>query len=434
MATAESLARASRRRAVRRLALEALVILALTGGAIGAVYFLTVEPNASPWRLAARNVQDVSRSQGLQTEVAVAVDPSNPRIVVASSNDSLEPQVRVYTSTNGGRTWSSRIPPLFNAGSCAWGDPAVAVGPSGRQYVAFIQQTICSRGGDLTPYLVVAARDGPKGRWTMRRVAPPALPDGFDDKPAIAVDDEGRAYAAWSRLIKSKEQTTVVSWSDDGGRTWSAPRVVSGRLAQPQLVTLTTAGRTVYIAGVDARFGIWVGRSTDRARHFRVRRAAPLPGNRAATCAIFGGYPLPQQAVRCLGPDPTVAFANGRVFVTYAVNGPDETQDVRIAGLDSSLRILWRGRVGPPEKGKADQFWPTSSVDRRTGDLWACFYDTTGDSSRRNAWFSCTVSRDGRRWSTPARASPEAANAQVLWGTRESTATAIPAAGAATPA
>jgi hypothetical protein len=56
-----------------------------------------------------------------------------------------------------------------------------------------------------------------------------------------------------------------------------------------------------------------------------------------------------------------------------------------------------------------------SAVDPVTSALWACFYDTRGDSKRATAWFSCTVSADGRRWATPVRPARASSNVQVLW-------------------
>jgi hypothetical protein len=170
----------------------------------------------------------------------------------------------------------------------------------------------------------------------------------------------------------------------------------------------------VYLAGVDAR-GIWVGRSTDTGRTFTVKRGvAPLPGSEAATCVIFGRYVLPQQAVRCLGPNPTISLGKNRIFVTYDVNGSDQSQDVAVAVFDQALRPLWRGPIGPVKK-KTDQFWPSSTVDAATGKLWACYYDTTGDSQRQHAWFVCTSSRDGRLWAKPVRAASTSENPGVLW-------------------
>lgn len=415
MATAEALERRSRRRARRKLLLEAIAVLGVTALGATIVYVVYRHEIGSPWKVAGTNVQDVSRESGIQTEAAVAADPSNPRVVFGAANESLEPEIRVFSSTDAGRTWSSGAGPAYDPNTCAWGDPAVAVGRDGRQYVAFTEKSICAPGPDLTPYLVVGSRPGPTGKWTVRRVTRPAVKFGFDDKPAISVGSDGRAYVAWSRLLGRRYQTTVVSSSRDRGRTWSEPRVVSRELAQPQLVTIAAgASGTVYLAGVDEQ-GVWVARSTNAGRSFDLRRgAAPLPGSQAARCLVFGNFVLPQQAVRCLGPNPTISLGPKRVYVTYGVNGADLTQDVAVAVFDRTLQPVWRGPIGPVKK-KTDQFWPASAVDAHTGKLWACFYDTTGDSDRRHAWFACTSSRDGRHWTKPVRATSPSANQGVLW-------------------
>jgi hypothetical protein len=420
VASADVLERRHRRRARRKLALEAVAVLGVTAVAVGAVYLFTSKKVASPWRVAGTHVWNVSHAPGLQTEVSVAVDRADPRVLVAASNDSIDPAIRIYVSGDGGATWKSERGPLLNRDTCAWGDPAVAVAPNGRQYVAYTEKSVCSSGPDLTPYLVVASRPGSGSPWLMRRVTRPAVKFGFDDKPAIAVAADGRVYVAWSRLIGAAYQTTVLSSSADGGRTWSRPRPVDRRLVQPQLVSLA-AGRagSLYVAGVDASRGVWVARSTDGGHSFAVKQAAPLPGNRARTCIVFGKFVIPQQAVRCLGPDPTVTTAGARVYVTYATVGANGTQDVATAVFDPSLRSLGRDVVGPVEKKKADQFWPAAAVDRRTGDLWACYYDTTGDADRKSAWFTCAVSRDGLHWSKPVRAGAHAASPEVLWADAE---------------
>ncbi len=403
------------------------------------VYLVYRHPIGSPWKVAGTHVQDISNQPGIQTEVALAVDPSNPRVLFGASNESLEPEIRVYASKNGGRTWTERAGPLHNPNSCAWGDPSVAIARDGRQYVAFTEKSICVQGTDLTPYLVVGSRARDDAAWTVRRVTVPATNFGFDDKPAISVGDDGRAYVAWSRLYGRKFQTTVISSSGDGGRTWSKPLMVDRKLVQPQLVTIAAAAPgVVYLAGVDAK-GIWVARSANGGRTFSVHQGvAPLPGSQAATCVIFGKFVLPQQAVRCLGPNPTISLGKDRVFVTYGVNGSDQSQDVAVAVFDRALRPLWRGPIGPVKK-KTDQFWPSSAIDAATGKLWACYYDTTGDSQRQHAWFVCTSSRDGRHWTKPVRVAPFSENPGVLWadasigGYGDSTAyggyTAVAAAG-----
>ena len=415
MATAEVLERRARRRARRKLLLEAVGVLGVTAIAALIVYFVYRHSIGSPWQVAGAGVRDLSNEPGLNTEVAVAAHPRSPRVLFGASNESLEPEIRVYSSTDGGSTWKRAAGPQWNPNTCSWGDPSVAIAPNGREYVAFTEKSICSPGTDLTPYLVVGSRRGPGGTWVVRRVARPATKFGFDDKPAISAGRDGRAYVAWSRLLHGAYQTTVVSSSADGGRTWSKPLPVDRKLVQSQLVTIAAGPPgVVYIGGVDAH-GLWVGRSVDGGRRFEVRTGiAPLPGSQAATCIVFNKFVLAQQAVRCLGPDPTLSLGKGRVFLTYGANGRDLTQDVAIVVLDRRLRTLWRGPIGPAKK-KADQFWPASAFDATTGKLWACFYDTTGDSQRQHAWYSCTSSRDGRRWTKPVRAASFSENPGVLW-------------------
>jgi peptide/nickel transport system permease protein len=406
----------SRRRGALKFGLEALVIAVLIAAVAGAIYHFNVHHVHSPWATAGSDAQALSRAPGAQTEVAVAVAPDNPRRFSAASNDSVLPSIRLYDSRDGGRTWTSSIGPSLTPSTCAWGDPAVALAPGGRQYVAFTEKSICRKGIDLTPFLVVASRPGPKAAWIVRRVAPPAIQDGFDDKPAITVDGAGRVYVAWSRLLGPAYETTVLSSSGDGGRTWSPPRVVDRRLSYPQWVSAAGgAGGTVYLAGVDARLGVWVARSADGGGHFTVSQAAPLALNDAANCLRNGKYVFAQQAIRCLGPNPTVTVGRGRTYVTYASLAANQTWDVGVAVFDAKLRPLWRGRIGPAEKKPADQFWPTSAVDAQTGELWACFYDTTGDSKRKQAWFLCSRSRDGRHWAVPVRVTRQPEDAFVLW-------------------
>jgi peptide/nickel transport system permease protein len=405
----------SRRRAGLKFGLEALVIAVLIAAVGGAIYRFSVHHANSPWAAAGSDVQPLSRAPGAQTEVAVAVAPDDPRRFFAASNDSVLPQVRLYDSRDGGRTWTSRLAPSLTPFTCAWGDPAVAFAPGGRQYVAFIEKSICRKGIGLTPYLVVASRSGPNAAWIVRRVAPPAIRDGFDDKPAITVDGTGRVYVAWSRLLAPAYETTVLSSSGDGGRTWSTPHVVDRKLSYPQWVSAAVAGGTLYLAGVDARLGVWLARSADGGRHFTVRQAAPLALNNAANCLRNGKYVFAQQAISCLGTNPTVTVGRGRTYVTYASLSPNQTWDVGVAVFDAKLQPLWRGRIGPAERKPADQFWPTSAVDAQTGELWACFYDTTGDSERKQAWFLCSRSPDGRHWAQPVRVARQPENAFVLW-------------------
>src|ERR1044071_2686337 len=133
MATAEALERRSRRRNRRKLLWEAVAVLGATALAALIVYLVYRHPIGSPWKVAGKDVQDISNQPGVQTEVAVAADPSSPKVLFGASNESLEPEIRVYASRNGGRTWSEAAGPQYNPNTCSWGDPSVAVARNGRQ-------------------------------------------------------------------------------------------------------------------------------------------------------------------------------------------------------------------------------------------------------------------------------------------------------------
>jgi ABC-type dipeptide/oligopeptide/nickel transport system permease subunit len=414
LAVTDALARRRARRGRRHLIVEAAVVLVLTAGAAALVYVWQVNPVSSRWSLAASGVQNISRADGLQTQVSVAVDPAHRGALFAVSNDTSLRSERVYTSVDNGRTWSSAAGPALGLEACGRGDPSAAVDQQGRQYIAFTVSGTCQQY-DQSPYVVVASRTGASGSWHVARLAPKRLSDFWDDYPSVTVAPDGRVYVAWSRLLRWTYEGIVVSASADRGRTWTQPHLVSPRLSFPRLAATTVApDGTLYVTGIDARLGVWVARSKDGGKTFRLARAAPLPGDNAADCSTASGHPTPFQSIRCLGPNPRVSATTDRVFVTYGLGLPGTPQSVRVAVLDRTLRPLWDSPIGPPD-AKADRFWPASTIDATTGTLWACYYDTSGDSSRGRAWYTCTSSTDGRSWAKPVRAARDAASTDVLW-------------------
>ena len=70
MATAEALARRSRRRARRKLLIEAGVVLGLTAVGAVIVYFVYRHSIGSPWKVAGTDIQDIFARLGV-SEVAV---------------------------------------------------------------------------------------------------------------------------------------------------------------------------------------------------------------------------------------------------------------------------------------------------------------------------------------------------------------------------
>ena len=358
----------------------------------------------------------VSRAQGVQAEVAVAVDPSDPNVLVGGSG-TFEPAMRVYASTDGGGTWTSDSL-AAPADLCGYGDPAVAVGEGGRQFYAFLAGS-CSSGAPTRVSLAFAARGGPAEEWSTRLLKIEGSA-AFNDKEAIAVDTSpasphrGRLYLAWSRLwVPTSAFEVVVSHSDDDGATWSPAARVSSIGGSSQTFSSLAIGAdgTLYVAWLTLDRYVKLDRSTDGGDHFGADvQIAYLPQRPSVLCRAAGTL-VAAQAKRCIVPAPlvTVDSARGRVYVTFGAAGTSgREQNVYVSAYDAATfgPLLVRRRVNPPDGAVlSDQFLPASALDASTGALWVCWYDTTGDRARKRVRYTCSASSDGgATWASPRRA------------------------------
>jgi len=370
---------------------------------------------------------DVSNLPGPQTNATIAVDPTHPDVLLAGSNSFLEGTQRIYSSSDGGSTWQSSITikPAADIETACPSDPGVAIDLSGRQYYSYDVATPCNAQG--TSHVYVLARSGPKDGWSAPVLVAPLGRARFDDKPAIAVDvspaspHRNRVYVAWTRVARNTSSNIVLSSSDNGGLTWSAPVNVTRKGGDDLTYASVATARngTVYVAWTDeSRYGVRIARSTDGGRHFGPERIAaafeliPIPH-----CGI--GIVVPAEPRSCIQANPTVTVDtsggrySGRVYVGYTGTNFTGDEGAALSTFDSRLRPLAGypviGRhllVAPtPAPTRSDEFWAESAVDRSNGAVWMCFYDTAGDRAARRARYTCTVSRDGgQRWSRTVRA------------------------------
>jgi hypothetical protein len=399
----------------RRLLVEALVIFGLIGLTGFLVYHFTTHTIANKRVLGGKNV-DVAPLDFNQSQLAFAFTRAGT-LWGASSDDGAE-VVDLYRSADGGLDWSrGGGPPV--PGSCAQGSPRVASTANDTQVLAFLGADVCGSVQSLTPFLVVSWRAPNTPHWSkLIHVSKPAWKYAFDDGPALTVHGD-RLYLAWEKSFDKNTETTVVSTSGDDGHTWSTPVVVSRALVHPHLVTLATDGSTLYVGGIDAKHGLWVSASHDDGRTFSAPASiAQVLGNPAATCAQTAGQPLPREARSCAGPNPTLLVDGTKLLVVYSDFGANQTSNVYAVGVDkTSLKPLFRVQVNPPDKGKTQQFGAVATVDASTGAAWACWYDTTFDPHARRAWFTCSASHDGKRWSNPVAAASQPSAASDIYGT-----------------
>jgi hypothetical protein len=368
---------------------------------------------------------DVSNLPGPQAETAIGVDPRHDQTLLAGSNSLSEGTMRAYGSTDGGATWQTTTvfpAPKQAEESCA-ADPGVGIDRSGRQYFSFVRSTPCQIGH---PRLFVASRAGPDTPWGAPVRVSALRGARFDDKPALTVDRSAvsryrnRVYVAWTRVAHDGTFSILVSSSDDGGKSWSAPRKANRTGEQLSYVTLATSRKgTLYVAWHDiSAFHVNVAMSTDGGKTFGgEHQVAAFAIVTIPSCAA--GIVIPAQKLTCVQPNPILSVDTsagryaGRVYVSYTLTDFQGDKGIAVTVFDARLRPLAGYPVGNrpllvapvPRAINADQFWPASAVDQSTGTVWACFYDTRGDPKRTKAYFSCTFSRDGgRTWVPPFHA------------------------------
>ncbi|HET8657190.1 MAG TPA: sialidase family protein [Longimicrobiaceae bacterium] len=232
----------------------------------------------------ARPITDV----GYHNEPFVAVDPIRPASVVAIW------QVPATTawSADSGRTWATVPLPDTTAWAMS-GDPSVYFDADGHAYALYIAfgrpLNYDTLGKDAPPNGIFVNRSDDGGRtWraaptaVIRQPARAGVP--FEDKPMAAVDRyadparRGNLYVAWTEF-RRHESVILFARSTDGGRSFSAPVLVSDRTGSPKDTVGAEEGTdvavgpdgSVYVVWSDS-LGIWIDRSDDAGRHFGADR------------------------------------------------------------------------------------------------------------------------------------------------------------------
>jgi hypothetical protein len=395
----------------KTLGIEAVVIAGLIALVSFLVYHFTVHKIVNHRPLGGANA-DVSNVDADQSQAAFAIDPTSTKHLFGASNDAGLEVLRVYESTNAGKTWKSSSGPAVAGGSCAHGEPRVAFGRDGREFLAFLAAPFC--GDSLTPYLVVTSRMAGERWGPLTRVTKQTWKYGFDDAPDIAIDPRnGHITLTWTQGISKQVAQTSTSTSTDNGKTWSRAVPLWLNLDHPHLTRAVYASNgDEYTTGIDAKLGLWVY----RVGQGEPATAAKLIANPAGGCAQTAGDPLPKELASCDGPDPTISVAGNRVVVVYGDVGAGGSPDVFAVTLTRDLKPVSRVQINAPDK-KDLQVLPTSTVDPATGTFWACWYDTTFDPHQHRVWFTCSASKNGRTWSAPVRAASEPTDTNILYGT-----------------
>jgi hypothetical protein len=192
-----------------------------------------------------------SEGRRQQNEPTVAVDPTDPNVVVAGSNDycaaivNNEVWAGYYRSTDGGQSWSLSLVPGYPDdtsdsgtaspvhGTCgASGDPTQSFDGQGNLFYGFI---CFNRSKPINGGVYVARYSNHGADYDQTVLVKKGTPSGlfltglFQDKINLTADQTdgefgGNVYVAWSEYHAfASTNAVLVSRSTDGGDSFSRP-------------------------------------------------------------------------------------------------------------------------------------------------------------------------------------------------------------------
>jgi len=280
-------------------------------------------------------------------EVSIAINPKNPKRMVATSfQTGRPPRPRAgsynYVSMDGGKTW--KTVPVENPKGLTQGDDTVSFGSDGSAYhahLSFVGIRLAKPTRAESGILVEASKDGGL-TWNesvpainhINSVTP------FEDKPGIVVDNvadsphKGTVYLAWTRFdvygANDPECHSQIyfSRSTDHGKTFSMPFRISD-----------TGGDCL---------------DSDNT----VEGVVPAVGLKGEVYVVWGG---PQGLVFKKSMDGGLTFGKDKVIGPmpggwdFSVEGLDRANGMPVTGVDWS---------SGPNKGTLYVNW----IDARNGD------------------------------------------------------------------
>jgi hypothetical protein len=357
-----------------------------------------------------------------QNEPTIAVDPHDPNVVVAGSNDYCAQIVNgdvwagYYRSTDGGENWSNSLVPGYPDdssaaglaspahGSCAAaGDPSQAFDQNGNLFYAFI---CFNRSGPVNGSVYAAKYVNDGATYDRTVLIKRGTPSGlflsglFQDKINLTVDQSGgefsgNVYVAWSQYDGfAPANAVLVSRSTDHGLSFSRPvRVTPVELGTASFADLAVGpDGAVYLTYITypsqgrLTSDIWLQKSVNGGVSFG-------PSSHVASITRFdsdqfsgttgtvdcGDGPFACESgftySRFFSSSAVAADANG-VHVAYAAERPDGQSKVFVRNSPDGVSFP-AAAAQLDTVGTGHQWFP--DIASADGTITVVFYDSRGD-------------------------------------------------------
>ncbi len=379
----------------------------------------------SPFAAGCGGARDETRITGYEFEPTLAVNPADPRNIIAAwqQDRSLVAAARTHlvaASTDRGRTWTRvQVPGISK---CTGGqqdavaDAWLTIGPDGAAYLASLPG-IASQAGFAVEFLANRSIDGGLSWSAPVRVA---AADPRTDKEAIAADPgaPGTVYATWGSRDPDRLPFSVnallFARTRDGGVTWSPPQTIDvpppGEVDQSSVPLVLPGGDVLVVfsrvsfAGEEPTATVLATRSGDGGASWSAPALVAGPITIHLIPDPETGFPLPAQGAGI----PTQAVApDGTVYVAWEED--DSASSGRIVFSRSRDGGLSWSAPRPLAEVGAFAFMATLAVTSR-GTVGATWYDLRNDRPgdgelTTDVWFAHSHDR-GQAWERSHLAGP----------------------------
>ncbi len=352
----------------------------------------------------------------VQNESSIAVNPTNPKNLIASAVDYRNnSSTWVYVSHDGGRTWENKMLGKPFPDWAASNDPSVGFDMTGRGFLCYGGFNTTTRENGV--FIAVTEDEG----VTWQPHIPVILHRGtqtrdsvFEDKYYVWLDNSAtspyfkHAYIPWKRVTDADSATQIVlSKSTDGGLSWSVPVPVSARatgtsedttFGQSFPLAVTGPNGEVYVVwNYGPKHSIGFSKSTDGGATFSTPKliqtykplGTPLRLNEGVRHTLKGRVRV--ESYPTLVCDITNGSRRGALYLCWAA---DSLPDVYFSRSNDG-GDTWSTPMHVHSNPANDQFWPWLSIDQTTGDLAVMYLDSRDDIANLAIHCYVSYSNDG---------------------------------------
>ncbi len=374
-------------------------------------------------------ITNISGKHGTQDETWITYNPTNPKNIVASSNNTrynhagVGYKMAAYYTTDGGATWAVSTTPKNMGvyidkpaqGGMTNFDPGMAFDTQGNLYYSygFTQTTSGNDEGD-NGIFINQSTDGGK---TWSEPIPIVLATGgstkqaFHDRYTLTSDIntnsayKDRLYITWQRFKVSPG--VMFSYSADGSDSWSSPIRLSGTATRTQ-APMPTVGPNgeIYVAWRQSTTGqktnMVFQKSTDGGAHWM---STPKTIMTVTNLGVVNSeshrnvLPDKQQMRISSCPYITVDRSNGPrkgwiYVVTAGKDGISKPHIMLTKSTDggstwSAIQVIDDNKIG------TDVFFPAITVDPVTGMVSVFYYSSQNDKDNHGVDAYIAVSFNG---------------------------------------